>query len=213
MNTRANPMGHACRAGHAVRLNLFFRSAHCDKLTTPEFVMIAVMQTDLVRRHRLTVEEYFRMAEVGLLAPDARVELIEKATCWTIPVRYFAEAHPFSANSFWMEHSPPAGYCSEPRSSASFFATTHIGPRTYFQCGPAWQQRPGSEAGRGCSRVLAFRIQADDHLRTHLLTACLSRPPWLYFSTNRRYFLKKSSVRRQLSRMFPGLAKLWPSPQ
>lgn len=31
----------------------------------------------LPRRHRLTVDEYYRMAEVGLLAPDARVELIE----------------------------------------------------------------------------------------------------------------------------------------
>lgn len=49
----------------------------CDKLTAPGTVMIAVMQSDLVRRHRLTVEEYFRMAEVGLLAPEARVELIE----------------------------------------------------------------------------------------------------------------------------------------
>ena len=39
--------------------------------------MIAVMPSDLVRRHRLTVEEYIRMADVGLLAPDARVELIE----------------------------------------------------------------------------------------------------------------------------------------
>jgi len=39
--------------------------------------MIAAMQPDLIRRHRLTVEEYFRMAEVGLLAPEARVELIE----------------------------------------------------------------------------------------------------------------------------------------
>jgi Uma2 family endonuclease len=29
------------------------------------------------RRHRITVEEYYRMAEVGLLAPDARVELID----------------------------------------------------------------------------------------------------------------------------------------
>jgi Uma2 family endonuclease len=29
------------------------------------------------RRHRITVHEYHRMAEVGLLAPDARVELIE----------------------------------------------------------------------------------------------------------------------------------------
>ena len=39
--------------------------------------MTAAMQRDLVRRHRLSVEEYFRMAEVGLLAPEARVELIE----------------------------------------------------------------------------------------------------------------------------------------
>ena len=29
------------------------------------------------RRHRITVEEYHRMGEVGLFAPDARVELIE----------------------------------------------------------------------------------------------------------------------------------------
>lgn len=29
------------------------------------------------KRHRVTAEEYHRMAELGLLAPDARVELIE----------------------------------------------------------------------------------------------------------------------------------------
>jgi len=29
------------------------------------------------RKHRITVDEYYRMAEVGLLAPEARVELIE----------------------------------------------------------------------------------------------------------------------------------------
>jgi Uma2 family endonuclease len=29
------------------------------------------------RRHRITVEDYYRMAEIGVLAPDARVELIE----------------------------------------------------------------------------------------------------------------------------------------
>jgi Uma2 family endonuclease len=39
--------------------------------------MIAAVQDDLVRRHRITVQDYYRMAEVGLLAPDARVELIE----------------------------------------------------------------------------------------------------------------------------------------
>jgi Uma2 family endonuclease len=33
--------------------------------------------TDLPRRHSLTVEDYHRMAEVGILGPDDRVELIE----------------------------------------------------------------------------------------------------------------------------------------
>jgi Uma2 family endonuclease len=39
--------------------------------------MNAVMQDDWISRHRITVDEYYRMAEVGLLAPEARVELIE----------------------------------------------------------------------------------------------------------------------------------------
>jgi len=38
--------------------------------------MSAVVQ-DWIPRHRITVDEYYRMAEVGLLPPDARVELIE----------------------------------------------------------------------------------------------------------------------------------------
>jgi Uma2 family endonuclease len=32
---------------------------------------------DTVRRHSLTVDDYYRMAQTGVLAPDARVELIE----------------------------------------------------------------------------------------------------------------------------------------
>jgi Uma2 family endonuclease len=32
---------------------------------------------DPPRRHRLTVADYYRMAEVGILAPDVRVELID----------------------------------------------------------------------------------------------------------------------------------------
>jgi Uma2 family endonuclease len=32
---------------------------------------------DIPRRHRLTVADYYRMAEVGILDPEARVELIE----------------------------------------------------------------------------------------------------------------------------------------
>ena len=38
---------------------------------------MSLATTDLPRRHRLTVSDYYRMAEVGILAPDARVELID----------------------------------------------------------------------------------------------------------------------------------------
>jgi Uma2 family endonuclease len=38
--------------------------------------MSAVMN-DCLPRPRITVDEYYRMAEVGLLAPDVRRELIE----------------------------------------------------------------------------------------------------------------------------------------
>jgi Uma2 family endonuclease len=38
---------------------------------------MSVAMEDWPRRHRITVDEYHRMAEVGLIAPDARVELIE----------------------------------------------------------------------------------------------------------------------------------------
>jgi Uma2 family endonuclease len=39
--------------------------------------MGAIESPPLLQRHRLTVDEYYRMAETGVLAPDARVELIE----------------------------------------------------------------------------------------------------------------------------------------
>ncbi len=38
------------------------------------------------QRHRITVHEYHRMAEVGLLAPDARVELIEGEIIDMVPI-------------------------------------------------------------------------------------------------------------------------------
>ena len=47
--------------------------------------MNAVMSEDAVLRHRFTVQDYYRMAEVGLLAPDARVELIEGEILDTVP--------------------------------------------------------------------------------------------------------------------------------
>jgi Uma2 family endonuclease len=38
---------------------------------------MSVAMNDWIPRHRITVDEYYRMAEVGILPPDARVELIE----------------------------------------------------------------------------------------------------------------------------------------
>jgi Uma2 family endonuclease len=38
---------------------------------------MSVASDNWIRRHRITVDEYYRMAEVGLLAADARTELIE----------------------------------------------------------------------------------------------------------------------------------------
>src|SRR5687767_15588496 len=39
-----------------------------------------------VTKHRLTVDDYYRMAEVGVLAPDARVELIDGEIVDTPPI-------------------------------------------------------------------------------------------------------------------------------
>ena len=36
-----------------------------------------IAMNDWIPRHRITVDDYYRMAEVGILAPDAQVELIE----------------------------------------------------------------------------------------------------------------------------------------
>jgi len=38
---------------------------------------MSIAMADGLRRHRITVDEYYRLAAVGLLAPDARVELIQ----------------------------------------------------------------------------------------------------------------------------------------
>lgn len=41
---------------------------------------------DLIRRHRYTVDDNHRMAEVGILAPDARVELIDGEVIERAPI-------------------------------------------------------------------------------------------------------------------------------
>jgi Uma2 family endonuclease len=46
-----------------------------------------IEQPALLQRHRLTVDEYHRMADAGVLAPDARVELIEGEVVDMAPMR------------------------------------------------------------------------------------------------------------------------------
>lgn len=44
-------------------------------------------QPVVLRRHRVTVDEYYRMGEAGVLAPDARVELIEGEVIDLAPIK------------------------------------------------------------------------------------------------------------------------------
>jgi Uma2 family endonuclease len=46
-------------------------------MRTWEASMMAVMHEDRIAYHRITVDQYYRMAEVGVLSPDERVELID----------------------------------------------------------------------------------------------------------------------------------------
>jgi len=43
-------------------------------------------------QHRFTVEEYYRMAETGVLKPDARVELLDGKIIDMSPIARFTEA-------------------------------------------------------------------------------------------------------------------------
>lgn len=49
--------------------------------------MHAVEESGLIVRHRLTVDEYLRMGEAGILAADARVELIDGEVVDMAPMR------------------------------------------------------------------------------------------------------------------------------
>lgn len=49
--------------------------------------MGVVEEPGVMQRHRVTVAEYYRMAEAGVLAPDARVELIEGEIVDMAPMR------------------------------------------------------------------------------------------------------------------------------
>ncbi|MBI5719283.1 MAG: Uma2 family endonuclease [Burkholderiales bacterium] len=52
-------------------------------------------QPVVLQRHRVTVGEYYRMAEAGILAPDARVELVEGEVIDMAPMK---SAHAWALN-------------------------------------------------------------------------------------------------------------------
>jgi Uma2 family endonuclease len=102
--------------------------------------------TDLPRRHRLTVADYYRMAEVGILDPEARVELIDGEIIDMAPpgsrhagtvnqlVRWLARAageqgillvqNPVSLS----EHSEPQPDLAVARPRADFYKNGHPQP-------------------------------------------------------------------------------------
>lgn len=83
---------------------------------------MGAFDTSLIRRHRLTVDEYHRMAEAGVLAPDARVELIEGEVIDMAPIgsRHWATVNRLAH----LLHSATRG-----RAIVSTQSSLRLGPR------------------------------------------------------------------------------------
>jgi len=64
------------------------------------------MQVETAKR-LFTVDEYYRMAEVGILGPEDRVELIDGEIFEMSPIgsRHFAVVSPFRQSRFRMRYS------------------------------------------------------------------------------------------------------------
>jgi len=98
---------------------------------------------DIYHRHRLTVAEYYRMAEVGILSPEARVELIEGEIIDMPPigslhagtVKYLTNRLTYAVRDiaivstqdpiFLDVHSEPQPDIALLRPRADFYRTTH----------------------------------------------------------------------------------------
>ncbi len=68
------PYVHECACFSSLAVESTCPSISCHGVSPESTMSTPDVQ---IPRHRLTVDEYYRMAELGILAPDAKVELIE----------------------------------------------------------------------------------------------------------------------------------------
>jgi len=111
---------------------------------------MATMPHDVVRRHRLTVDDYHQMAGAGILADDDRVELIEGEVLDMSPIgslhaalvavlsQYLAQQAAGRA-TVWAQNPLHLDDTNEPQPDialvtprADFYASAHPGPADTF---------------------------------------------------------------------------------
>jgi Uma2 family endonuclease len=104
----------------------------------------------LATTHRFTIEDYYRMAETGVLAPDARVELLEGEIIDMSPIgpphggvtNRLNQLFSHRAGDRWLvavqnpvhldEYSEPQPDLMLLRPSPDFYGTRHPGPQDVF---------------------------------------------------------------------------------
>ena len=108
------------------------------------------MRPVAVPHHRFSVEEYYRLGEVGILAPDARVELLDGKIYDRPPIGPFHAGTEMkllsvlfgAAKGRWMvrvqnpvhldDHSEPIPDLASVHSQADFYVTQHPLPQNVF---------------------------------------------------------------------------------
>src|SRR5580704_16484999 len=101
-------------------------------------------------RHRISVKEYYRMAETGELAPDARVELLDGQIIDMSPIgpfhgsvtKYLNQFFSAASRGRWIvgvqdparldDHSEPQPDLTLLKPSANFYRNRHPQPKDVF---------------------------------------------------------------------------------